>query len=286
MPKFIRPLIAAAALFMTACAPVDLLNTITPSGSFERMEDIGFSDNQDLKLDVYKPDTPKPGAPIILFVYGGGWNSGDKSDYKFIGESFTSEGYTVVIPNYRLHPGIAFPDPITDIAKAAAWAAKRFEGRSLILIGHSAGAYNVLMTSLDGAFLEREGVNVCEAVAGVVSLAGPTGIIPLKEEPYITIFPDRFTRTDAPMGLPDAPSPPLFLVNGLKDKTVYPQNAQKLGEKTRARSGEADVKIYDDLDHTDVVRVLSRFFDGDSALKGDILTFIARHSEPRESYCQ
>ena len=250
------------------------------------MEDVSYGEIPGLTLDVYKPQNPRADAPVLMFVYGGSWTSGDKSDYKFIGESFTSEGYTVVIPNYRLYPGIQFPDPVTDTAKAAAWASKNFEGRPLILMGQSAGGYNVLMTGLDGAYLANEGVDVCQSVAGVVSLAGPVGIVPLKKEPYITIFPDRFTKADAPMGLPDAPSPPLFLASGLEDKTVYPQNAQQLGEKTNARGGSAQVKLYDDLGHVDMVKVLSRFFDGDAALKPDILKFIAQHSERQETYCQ
>ena len=278
-------IVVAAGLTLFACAPVKILNTITPSGSFKRLKDVSFGDNDRLKLDIYKPTTPLSGAPILVFVHGGSWSDGSKDLYKFVGEGFTSEGLTVVVPNYRLYPGIAYPDPITDTAKAVAFTAKRYPDRPLILMGHSAGAYNILMTALDPEYLAAEGVDVCGRVSGVISLSGPTGIIPLKEEPYITIFPDRFTGDDAPLGNTNKPSSPLFLMNGADDKTVYPQNATSLADKITARGGSAKAHIYPKLNHTDAVKVLSRFFDGDATLKADIMTFI-KSAKTQGPFCQ
>lgn len=266
--------IFAAGVALFACAPVKILNTITPSGSFEKMEDVAFGDHPRLKLDIYQPTKPLNGAPVLMFVHGGSWSDGSKDLYKFVGEAFTSEGLTVVVPNYRLYPGINFPDPITDTVKAAAFTANRYHGRPLILMGHSAGAYNILMAALDPQYLAAEGIDICTRVSGVISLSGPTGVTPLKEEPYITIFPDRFTGKDAPLGNTDKTVPPLFLMNGEDDKTVYPQNAEALAEKIIARGGNAKAHLYPGLNHTDAVKVLSRYFDGDSTLKADIMSFI------------
>ena len=277
--------VLAASIALFACAPVKILNTITPSGSFEKMKDISFGDNPRLKLDIYQPTEPLPAAPVLVFVHGGSWSDGSKDLYKFVGEGFTSEGLTVVVPNYRLYPGISYPDPITDTAKAVAFTANRYPNRPLILMGHSAGAYNILMTALDPKHLKAEGLEVCDRVSGVVSLSGPTGIIPLAEEPYITIFPDRFTGEDAPLGHTDKPAPPLFLMNGEADTTVYPQNALALAEKITARGGSAKAHIYPKLNHTDAVKVLSRYFDGDAKLKGDIMTFI-KTAKTEGPFCQ
>lgn len=274
----------SAALSLISCAPVALLNTITPSGHFEVVKDIPYGDHDRMTLDVYTPETPRKNAPLIMFVHGGGWNSGDKKLYKFIGDTFTSEGYTVAMPNYRLHPGITFPDPVTDTAKAVAWAARAYRDRSIILIGHSAGGYNVLMTGFNPSYLRSEGEKVCDRISGIISLAGPTGTIPLTEEPYISIFPDRFTGKDAPLGLTDTPVPPLFLINGANDKTVYPQNAEMLGKKVTQRGGKAIVRIYPGMNHTDPVKVLSRYFDGDASLKTDLLDFI-RNVPKQGNYC-
>lgn len=276
MKPFTKLLSLTAALTtLAACAPVKLLNVVTPSGNFDRASDISYGEHERQSLDVYTPTMARKNAPVIVFVHGGGWDSGDKNLYKFLSETFTGEGYTVVVPNYRLHPGITFPDPVVDTAKAVAWTAGRYQDRALILMGHSAGGYNVLMAGMAPEYLKAEGVNVCDRIAGIISLAAPTGIIPLKEEPLVSVFPKRFTGTDAPMGLTDTKTPRLFLMNGGKDKTVYPQNAEKLGEAITARGGKAEIRIYPKMNHIDPVKVLSRYFDGDSSLKVDILDFIS-----------
>lgn len=283
--KSTKAVILAMAAMLASCAPVDLLNTFTPSGSYSLMKDASYGDLERQALDVYKPDEPNLNAPILVYVHGGGWNEGSKNIYKFLAEGFTSEGYTVVVPNYRLFPDAGFPDMIVDTAKAVTWAAEQFPDRPLVLMGHSAGAYNVLMTVLDPSYMEAAGGDVCNRVAGVVSLAAPTGIIPLDSEPYITIFPDRLSGDDAPLNHTDTPVPPLLLINGADDKSVYPQNSEALGEKITARGGKATVGIYPDIDHIDIIRVLSRFFDGDSSIKPDILNFMEKAVQADAPYC-
>jgi len=271
---------------ISACAPVNILNSITPSGSFEKSKDISYGELERQKLDIYRTDRPKENAPLLVFIHGGSWSEGSKDIYKFLAEGFTRSGYDVAVPNYRLYPEARYPDMIVDSAKAVAYIAKSNPDRDLVLLGHSAGAYNMLMTVLEPSYLKAEGLNICQRISGAVSLAAPTGIIPLKEEPYITIFPDRFTGSDAPLNNVKGPTPPVFFGHGAKDKTVYPQNSQALAEKINARGGVAEVKIYEDLNHTDVVRVISRLFDGGSDLKSDIVTFIDALPKSTRNKCQ
>ena len=279
-------LLLAIIISIIAFAPVSILNNITPSSGFDLQKSTSFGDNPRFELDIYNPKTPRPNTPVLIFVHGGSWTDGSKDIYKFIGEAFTTEGYTAIIPNYRLYPGIAYPDPVTDTAKSIAWAAKQYPDRPLVILGHSAGGYNVLMAGLDPQFLQAEGVDTCRHIAGIVSLAGPTGIVPLKEEPYITIFPDRFTTTDAPLHLALKPSPPVLFLHGGKDDTVYPQSSERLAEKIIARGGQADVKIYPELGHTEVVKVLSRYFDDEASLKSDLFDFVKALPQNSKSFCR
>ena len=279
---------AAATLLLgaAACAPVKLLNTITPSGSFERDKDISYGNLARQKLDIYRAASPRPDAPVLIFVHGGSWDSGSKNIYKFLGQGFTSEGFDVVIPNYRLYPDAMFPVMIEDTAKAIAFTASQFPGRDLVVMGHSAGAYNSLMALMRPEFYPGGTAAICKTIAGVVAFAPPTGIIPLKEEPFITIFPDRFTGADAPMNNAESIMPPVLFVHGQKDTTVYPQNSQRLAEKITARGGQAVVKTYEDLDHIDVIKVTSKFFDGDASLKSDVIEFIGNLRTGGENFCR
>jgi len=200
----ILALTIAAGVTFAACAPVTLLNSITPSGSFAKAKDVSYGPLARQSLDIYKADTPRVNAPVLVFIHGGSWSEGSKDIYKFLAEGFTSEGFDVVVPNYRLYPDAAYPQMIEDTAKAIAYSAKQYPDRPLAVMGHSAGGYNTLMATLNKAFLSAEGINVCDRIAGVISLAAPTGAYELKKEPYITIFPDRFQKNDAPLAYANA----------------------------------------------------------------------------------
>ncbi|WP_189580150.1 alpha/beta hydrolase [Litorimonas cladophorae] len=267
-------LLLAAGIGVAACAPVTVLNGITPSSSFDKTKNVVFGDGERDTLDIYRAEDPKAGAPVLMFVHGGSWDSGSKDMYKFLAEGFTREGYDIVLPNYRLYPEATFPNFLEDNAAAVAYTAKEFAGRPIVLMGHSAGAYNVLMLGLRDEFLAMEGVELCTSVAGIVSLAAPTGIVPLESERLIQIFPERFEGEDAALNNVSNPMPPLFLGHGESDTTVYPENSKALAEKVVARGGQATVEVYPGQSHTDVVKVLSRHFDGGTTLKADIVTFI------------
>lgn len=271
--KSMAALIAVAS-FMASCSPVSILNGITPSSSFERTKNVTFGEGERDALDIYRAEKPKLNAPVLMFVHGGSWDSGDKNIYKFLAEGFTRSGYDVVVPNYRIYPEAKFPNFLNDNSKAVAFTAKNFPDRPIVLMGHSAGAYNVLMLGLRDTFLKEVGVDLCSSISGIVGLAAPTGIVPLESERLIEIFPDRFTGQDAALNNVSGPSPALFLGHGESDTTVYPQNSTALAEKVTARGGVAQVEIYPGQSHIDVIKVLSRHFDDDTTLKADIVNFI------------
>ena len=272
----LKPLAAilTAITTLVACAPVTVLNGITPSSTFDRTKDISFGEGERDTLDIYRSETPKAGSPVLMFVHGGSWDSGSKDIYKFLAEGFTKSGYDIVVPNYRLYPEAKFPSFLNDNARAVAYTATAFPDRKIVLMGHSAGAYNVLMLGLRNEYLSSAAVDRCQVISGIVSLAAPVGVVPLTGERLIEIFPDRFTAKDAALNNVTGPTPPIFLGHGEEDSTVDPINATKLAEKIQARGGVARAEIYEGQSHSDVVKVLSRHFDGDTTLKSDIVEFI------------
>ncbi len=291
-PKYFRTTgiltgsLLVAGLCLMSCSSVSVLNTITPSGSYSLAKDISYAEGVRLALDIYTPDTPKADAPIVVFIHGGSWDSGNKKMYKFIGEAFASEGFTTVIPNYRLYPQVVYPEFVKDTAAATAFIAKRYLDTPIIVIGHSAGAYNAVMATLDPQYLKAQGVDVCKRIAGTVGLAGPYGAFPMTDEPYITIFPNKHMGDDAPVQRKLGKTPPMFLPIGDKDTTVSDRHSRELTNKITARGGKAEFKLYPGLSHTDMAKVLSKYFDDDSTLKADILAFIVTNSTVKSDYCQ
>lgn len=279
-------LLFASALALAACAPVSILNAITPASTFDKTKNVRFGEGERDIMDIYRADEPKADSPVLVFIYGGTWDSGSKDIYKFLAEGFTKSGYDIVIPDYRLYPDVIFPEFLKDNARAVASVVEAFPDRQLVLMGHSAGAYNVSMLVLRDEYLTDVGVDKCRSIAGVVGLATPVGVAPLEGERLVKIFPDRFTGKDAVLNNTDNPAPPFFLGHGESDTTVGPENSKAFAEKLSVRGGSVIAEFYPEQSHTDMVKLLSRHFDGDTTLKSDIVKFIDGLPNEADNTCQ
>jgi len=225
----------------------------------------------------------------LIYIHGGSWGSGDKKIYKFVGQAFSDAGYNVVIPNYRLYPDVIFPAFIEDAAKAVAWTATQYPERAIIIIGQSAGAHSAASLGLNPKFLAEAGVDRCARISGVIGLAGPYGERPFKAEPFITIFPDRNRGQDAPLNLVENPAPPFLLLTGAADTTVHPDNSPLLAKAISERGGVATSKAYPEVEHSEILKYLSQYFDDDETVKADMLGFIAAQPPTPSSpsgFCQ
>ncbi|MBB35253.1 MAG: esterase [Hirschia sp.] len=264
----------ALCLVLAACSPVRLLNTATPSFNYKQKQTIAFGEGERQSMDIYRAKSPKEDAPVLVFFYGGGWTWGEKAQYKFVGDAFASAGYDVVIPDYRLYPKVKYPAFVEDAAHAVARVAQEFPDRKIVLMGHSAGAYNGMMLTLDPHWLADVGVDRDQVIAGMVGLSGPYGATPMTDKPYISIFPKRMTGDDGPVNIASAGDPPVLLITGSDDETVDPKNTTELARILRENGVDVTEHVYPELTHIDTARVLSRFFDGDAPQKGDILAWL------------
>jgi acetyl esterase/lipase len=127
------------------------------------------------KLDLYLPKGKKD-FPVLLFVHGGGWKSGNKSWYSTLGHAFAQEGIGVVVPNYRLSPQVRHPAHVEDVAKAFAWTRAnigKYGGRAdrVFVSGHSAGGHLVALLAADPKYLKAEGLSPAD-VRGVIGISG------------------------------------------------------------------------------------------------------------------
>ena len=142
-PRSVGLLLTALAP-LAGCAPVDVLNAITPARGYDRSAAIAYGDDPRQALDVYRPKGAAGLRPVVVFFYGGNWREGDRADYRFVGGAMTERGYVCVIPDYRLYPQVSFPGFVEDAASAVRWArdhAAEYGGDPdrLFVMGHSAG---------------------------------------------------------------------------------------------------------------------------------------------------
>src|SRR5580765_649794 len=71
-------------------------------------------------LDVYAPAGAK-GLPVVFWIHGGGWQTGDKSDVKLKPQAFMDKGFVFVSVNYRLLPAVDIETLTRDVAKSFRW---------------------------------------------------------------------------------------------------------------------------------------------------------------------
>jgi len=104
-------------------------------------------------LDTYAPPSSSDLSPVIIFIYGGAWISGDKHLYALLGRHLAAEGYLVVIPNYTLFPKAQVNTMIEEVSQAITWTEKNCaalggDPERIFVCGHSAGAHLALLTAI------------------------------------------------------------------------------------------------------------------------------------------
>src|SRR5690242_7318883 len=71
-------------------------------------------------LDIYSPQGAM-NLPVVFWIHGGGWQTGDKSSVETKPQAFLDKGFVFVSTNYRLLPTVEMGTLIRDIAKSIHW---------------------------------------------------------------------------------------------------------------------------------------------------------------------
>jgi acetyl esterase/lipase len=132
-------------------------------------------------LDVYSPAGAKD-LPVVFWIHGGGWQTGDKSDVQLKPHVFNERGFVFVSTNYRLLPDVDMGSIIRDVAKAVRWVHDHIaeyggDPNRLFIMGHSAGAQLAALICTDDRYLKAEGLSLA-IVKGCVPVDGDTYDVP------------------------------------------------------------------------------------------------------------
>jgi len=231
------------------------LNWIMPAapGGRRVAANVDYGTHARQTLDIYAPRRDGAAWPVLIFVYGGGWDSGRKEDYSFVGHAFAAVGYLTIIADYRVHPDVLYPDFLSDCADAAEWAVANAAAHGgdpdrLALAGHSAGAYNAMMTALDARL--HAGRTYASSVRAVAGLSGPYDFYPFDVEVSIRSFGGAGAAEESqPVHLDLASAPPIFLAHGTADKTVGLYNTRNLAAALRSAGRTVEEVHFDGVGH-------------------------------------
>jgi len=132
-------------------------------------------------LDVYSPHNAN-NLPVVFWIHGGGWQTGDKSSVQIKPQFFTAKGFVFVSTNYRLLPSVDMGTIVRDVAKSIHWVHDHVaeyggDPNRLFIMGHSAGAQLAALICTDDRYLKAEGLSL-EIVKGCVPVDGDTYDVP------------------------------------------------------------------------------------------------------------
>jgi acetyl esterase/lipase len=278
--------VALVAGAVSACSAITfgIANAPAAFGPYERKADIAYGPEQRQTLDVYVPKTEGPAdvalanRPVVVFWYGGSWQRGSKSDYRFVGAALAERGFITVLPDYRLYPDARFPDFLDDAAHAVAWVqehAQEFGGdpHRVVLMGHSAGAHTAAFLALNREFLARRGAKP-EWIAGLVGLSGPYALAP-NTRALNRIFAAPWGESDwQPVRFVTSQAPPTFIAHGLSDSLVSVKQAEQLRDALKAKGVRVEAELYPSTGHAATIAGFSKPARGSAPTLDETVAFL------------
>jgi acetyl esterase/lipase len=185
--------------------------------------DLAYGDHERHRLDVHTAGTELSGegagAPVLLFVHGGGFTGGDKHVpgspmYDHVGAWAVRNGWVGVTITYRLAPEHTWPSGAQDVAAAAAWVRDNIasyggDPARIVVAGHSAGCVHV------ASYLAGQGSGALDGIRGGGLLSGFYQIPEADErgEPELSYFGRRASaEVNTLPGLLDSEVPLIFAI--------------------------------------------------------------------------
>jgi acetyl esterase/lipase len=259
---------------------LSLFNLLTPKEMSVRRvaRDIAYGPDARHRYDLYAPKALSDALPLLVFFYGGGWSSGAKADYAWVGHALAARGYVVAIPDYRLVPEVLYPAFLDDNAAAithliAHGGAFGADMARLGVCGHSAGAYAAAMMALDPTYFGPvDGHSAIRACAGI---SGPYDFYPFNVEASRKAF-GRWPHPaqTQPITFAAASDTAFLLQQSRADTVVGTHNAVNLHARLAEAGSRVELQLYDGLSHEDMAAALSIPFRGKGPILQDLSDFL------------
>ncbi|WP_207421059.1 alpha/beta hydrolase [Desertivirga brevis] len=256
--KMMSAVLMLAVLMLGACKKNE--ETETKPLPSEDMLNVSYGASTSNTMDVYLPENRSANTKVLVFIHGGAWATGDKSEFNSYATAMRAKGYAVVNMNYRLIDvggTVKLQQQLDDVkaaidyvsSKTASWNVSA----NVALIGASSGAHL--------AMLHTYAYNVDNKVKTVVSLSGPTnltdtrnvniqmlGVVQLLLGASPTANPQAYLNA-SPLYKVIATSKPTLIVHGRQDVVVPVQQAIDLKAKLDQTGVKNSLVIYENMGH-------------------------------------
>ena len=252
--------------------------------SIESHRDIPYYDGPDAdarkhKLDIYVPEGVH-NFPVLFFIHGGAWTSGDRKLYAPLGKVFARNGVGAVVISYRLSPGVRHPAHIEDVARAFAWTHRHISEYGgnpdqIFVAGQSAGGHLAALLSTEESYLHAHELSL-KSIRGAIPISGIYEFRPNVMQ-YV-IGPGREAADSAsPLKHVTGDEPPFLILYAARDLPGCSRMAGKLLDALQNNRVESDCLEIADRNHISII-FQPMLGDSDPTVQV-MLKFIARHSE-------
>ncbi|MBP7050993.1 MAG: alpha/beta hydrolase [Phycisphaerae bacterium] len=277
-PGYENELAVMTAIAMRQIKLIDAKDIVVPAGVEEKLGvEYGQGGSHPLLLDLYLPRGREKAGPAILFIHGGAWKSGKRSDMKYYCAKFAEKGYVTATVSYRLLQEAPFPAAVQDVKCAVRWlranaAAYQVDPNRIAVSGNSAGGHLAMMIGYsDDPSLEGNGGHpgVSSRVRAVVDFYGPTDLTTdyARNHKLVTDFLGGKTFAEAPEVFKLASplshltkdDPPTLIFQGTIDSLVPVAQADALASKLKELGIDYVYERYEGWPHTmDLAEAVNR----------------------------
>jgi acetyl esterase/lipase len=205
-----------------------------------------------LQLDMYVPENGKRPMPLLVFIHGGSWKWGKRSDYLPYLIDFARKGYITATVSYRLMADSIYPACVEDVSDALNWFFNNgqnygYDTSRIALVGGSAGAHLALLTAYGWKSREEE-LGTAPALSvhrikAVVDIYGPYDLTTeyARNHPLVKNFighsweesPDLYLEA-SPKNYLNRNDPPTMILHGTSDQLVPVSQSDSLASRLRS----------------------------------------------------
>ncbi|MDF1860582.1 MAG: alpha/beta hydrolase [Verrucomicrobiales bacterium] len=253
-------------------------------------------DGTDLKLNLFLPDKAVH-PPLVIYIHGGGWRNG--SYQKNLVPWMTDHGFALASVSYRLTDKATFPAQIHDVKASVRWLRAHaekygFDATRIGVCGTSAGGHLAMLLGMSGDVEALEGnvggqADQSSRVQAVVNYYGPSDfVLRSKTQPAKTESPDGSAylllngkaseqpdkaKLASPAWQVSQDDPPLLILHGEKDATVFLDQAERIRDAYDAAGLPVACHFQNCAGHGGAV-----FFQGPNRTR--VVDFFSKHLSP------
>lgn len=236
------------------------------------------------KLNIFAPKEHAQDKNVLIFIHGGNWNSGRKSQYNLMGSHWAKKDIVAVIIDYPLSPAADYKIMAEASARAVKWVKKNISkyggnAQRIFVSGHSAGGHLAALISTNDQYFKNIGIENPIAGTILIDAAGLDMDGYLMEEKfekghtYLNTFtsdPDIWKKA-TPLYHLHKSMPPMLIYRGGKTYPSISKSNEKFIAALKDFAPDTPYRIQKNKKH---VQMITQFFNPWNKRYGEIIEFI------------